>query len=241
MLYLLIQELIDIYTFLNVFKYLTVRTGLAVFTSLLVVFLIGTPFINFFSAKKILNPIRKDGPDEHVIKKIDTPTLRALFSVTQRLEGNRKLRAPAELTNMRGNLPGSIPVSVKTRGAKATATTLGDLAVVLTTRWRGAKYEAILLILKTVNDHLKAIEVTEVGITSAVSHDQTARILIKANNRDIEGVVGIAHTHLGFCGGGRAFIRLNLLKVRCWHQALPNRLRQHNAIEHWRFCQGLRL
>ena len=79
MLYLLIQELIDIYTFLNVFKYLTVRTGLAVFTSLLVVFLIGTPFINFFSAKKILNPIRKDGPDEHVIKKIDTPTMGGLL------------------------------------------------------------------------------------------------------------------------------------------------------------------
>ena len=68
MLYSLILELIDIYSFLNVFKYLTVRTGLAVFTSLLIVFLIGTPFINFFSAKKILDPIREDGPDEHIIK-----------------------------------------------------------------------------------------------------------------------------------------------------------------------------
>ncbi len=41
MLYSLILNLIDTYSFLNVFKYLTVRTGLAVFTSLLVVFLIG--------------------------------------------------------------------------------------------------------------------------------------------------------------------------------------------------------
>ena len=44
MLYLLILDLIDSYSFLNVFKYLTVRTGLAVFTSLLVVFLIGMTY-----------------------------------------------------------------------------------------------------------------------------------------------------------------------------------------------------
>ena len=75
MLYLLILDLIDSYSFLNVFKYLTVRTGLAVFTSLLIVFLIGNPFINFFSTKQILSPIRKDGPDQHIIKKIGTPTM----------------------------------------------------------------------------------------------------------------------------------------------------------------------
>jgi len=45
------------------------------FTSMLVVFLIGTPFINFFSARQIINPIREDGPDEHIIKKIGTPTM----------------------------------------------------------------------------------------------------------------------------------------------------------------------
>ena len=65
----------DQYTFLNVFKYLTVRTGLAMFTSMGVVLLIGTPFINFFAARKILNPIRKDGPIDHIIKKIGTPTM----------------------------------------------------------------------------------------------------------------------------------------------------------------------
>ena len=75
MLYLLILEFIDSYSYLNVFKYLTVRTGLAVFTSLLVVFLIGNPFINLFSTNQILNPIRADGPDDHIIKKIGTPTM----------------------------------------------------------------------------------------------------------------------------------------------------------------------
>ena len=75
MLYNFILNFVDTYTFLNVFKYLTVRTGLAMFTSLLVVLLIGTPFINFFSAKQILDPIREDGPSDHIIKKIGTPTM----------------------------------------------------------------------------------------------------------------------------------------------------------------------
>ena len=75
MLYKFILNYLDIFSFLNVFKYLTVRTGLAMFTSLFIVLLIGTPFINFFSAKQIINPIREDGPGEHIIKKIGTPTM----------------------------------------------------------------------------------------------------------------------------------------------------------------------
>ena len=75
MLYSLILELISEYSFLNVFKYLTFRTGLAMFTSMAIVLLIGTPFINFFSARQILDPIRDDGPTDHIIKKIGTPTM----------------------------------------------------------------------------------------------------------------------------------------------------------------------
>ena len=79
MLYKFILNYVEIFSFLNVFKYLTVRTGLTMFTSLLIVFLIGTPFINFFSAKRITNPIREDGPDEHIVKKIGTPTMGGLL------------------------------------------------------------------------------------------------------------------------------------------------------------------
>ena len=79
MLYSLFSSLIDTFSFLNVFKYLTVRTGLAMFTSMSVVFIIGTPFINYFSSKQIHNPIREDGPQEHIIKKIGTPTMGGLL------------------------------------------------------------------------------------------------------------------------------------------------------------------
>ena len=48
---------------------------LAVFTSLVIVLIIGGPFIKFFSNQKILNPIRDDGPEDHVVKKIGTPTM----------------------------------------------------------------------------------------------------------------------------------------------------------------------
>ena len=75
MLYSLISELVDQYSFLNVFKYLTFRTGLSMFTSMIIVLLVGTPFIKFFSTRQILNPIREDGPPEHIVKKIGTPTM----------------------------------------------------------------------------------------------------------------------------------------------------------------------
>ena len=75
MLYSLISESMDQYSFLNVFKYLTFRTGLAMFTSMIIVLLVGTPFIKFFSARQILDPIREDGPTAHIVKKIGTPTM----------------------------------------------------------------------------------------------------------------------------------------------------------------------
>ena len=75
MLYQFLLNFVDTFTFLNVFKYITFRTGLSLFTSLIIVLIIGGPFINFFSNKKILNPIRDDGPEDHIIKKIGTPTM----------------------------------------------------------------------------------------------------------------------------------------------------------------------
>ena len=79
MLYSLFSNLVDTYSFFNVFKYLTVRTGLSMFTSMIVVFIVGNPLINYFSAKQIHNPIRDDGPSEHIIKKIGTPTMGGLM------------------------------------------------------------------------------------------------------------------------------------------------------------------
>ena len=82
MLYNFLLNFVDTFTFLNVFKYITFRTGLAVFTSLIIVLLIGNPFIRFFANKEITNPIREDGPTDHIIKKIGTPTMGGVIILT---------------------------------------------------------------------------------------------------------------------------------------------------------------
>jgi len=79
MLFSLFSNLVDIFSFFNVFKYLTVRTGLSMFTSMIVVFIVGNPLIRYFSVNQIHNPIRDDGPSEHVVKKIGTPTMGGLM------------------------------------------------------------------------------------------------------------------------------------------------------------------
>ena len=79
MLYSFLVSLVDIFSFLNVFKYITFRIGLSVVTSLIIIFLIGNPLIKYFSKKQITGPIRQDGPIDHIIKKSGTPTMGGLM------------------------------------------------------------------------------------------------------------------------------------------------------------------
>ena len=81
MLFSFLTSLIDSYSFLNVFKYLTFRTGLSVVTSLIIVFLIGGPLIKIFSQNHITGPIRQDGPIDHIIKKSGTPTMGGIIII----------------------------------------------------------------------------------------------------------------------------------------------------------------
>ena len=87
MLFNILTSLIDQYSFLNVFKYLTFRTGLAVVTSLVVVFIIGGPLIKLFSEKMISGPIRQDGPIDHIIKKSGTPTMGGVIIIIGIISG----------------------------------------------------------------------------------------------------------------------------------------------------------
>ena len=75
MLYSFVVSLVDTFSFLNVFKYITFRIGLSVVTSLTIIFLIGNPLIKYFSKKQITGPIRQDEPIDHIIKKNGTPTM----------------------------------------------------------------------------------------------------------------------------------------------------------------------
>ncbi len=79
MLYNFLISLVDQFSALNVFRYLTFRTGLSVISSILIVFLVGAPFIKFIQSHKITGPIREDGPIDHIVKKVGTPTMGGLL------------------------------------------------------------------------------------------------------------------------------------------------------------------
>jgi len=74
-LYNFLISLVDQFSALNVFRYLTFRTGLSLMSSMIIVFLIGGPFIKFIENHKITGPIREDGPIDHIVKKVGTPTM----------------------------------------------------------------------------------------------------------------------------------------------------------------------
>src|ERR1700730_1958131 len=79
MFYLLI-ELSDKISVLNVFRYITFRTGGAVVTALAFVFLFGPMIINRLRLSQGMGqPIRSDGPSSHLVTKIGTPTMGGLM------------------------------------------------------------------------------------------------------------------------------------------------------------------
>ena len=61
---------------INLFRYITFRAGGAFFTALTIFFTFGKYSINFLKKlQKEGQPIREDGPKEHIIKKAGTPTM----------------------------------------------------------------------------------------------------------------------------------------------------------------------
>jgi phospho-N-acetylmuramoyl-pentapeptide-transferase len=67
-------------TFLNVFRYITFRTGGAIFTGALFVFLFGPWIIDHLRLRQGKGqPIRTDGPQSHILAKKGTPTMGGLM------------------------------------------------------------------------------------------------------------------------------------------------------------------
>ncbi len=73
-------ELSDKVSLFNVFRYITFRTGGAIVTALVFVFLFGGPIIDLLRLKQGKGqPIRADGPKSHLVTKIGTPTMGGLM------------------------------------------------------------------------------------------------------------------------------------------------------------------
>jgi phospho-N-acetylmuramoyl-pentapeptide-transferase len=76
MLYNILFPLAEQFSALNVFKYITFRTGGAVITALVISFLFGPVVINMLkSRQKGGQPIRENGPESHLLTKKGTPTM----------------------------------------------------------------------------------------------------------------------------------------------------------------------
>ena len=80
MLYNLLYQFADQMPVLNLFRYITFRTGGAIITSLILAFVIGPHLINWLRSKQSEGqPIREDGPESHLLTKKGTPTMGGLL------------------------------------------------------------------------------------------------------------------------------------------------------------------
>ena len=76
MLKFLAQEFINQYSFLNLFNFITCRVGGSILTSLFFSLIFGQFIINKLTlVQPEGQPIRKDGPENHIIQKAGTPTM----------------------------------------------------------------------------------------------------------------------------------------------------------------------
>ncbi len=80
MLYHILFPMADQFTVLNVFRYLTFRTGGAIITALIISFLLGPVLIDLLKSRQSRGqPIRSDGPEGHLASKKGTPTMGGLL------------------------------------------------------------------------------------------------------------------------------------------------------------------
>ena len=76
MLYLLLAPLAEDLQLANLFRYITFRTGMALFTAMVIAFAFGKPMIAWLRKKQGKGqPIRAEGIERHVVEKAGTPTM----------------------------------------------------------------------------------------------------------------------------------------------------------------------
>ena len=80
MLIYIAENYINYFSFLNLFTYISFRTGGAILTALLFSLVFGDLIINFLSSiQPTGQPIRTDGPESHIFKKSGTPSMGGLL------------------------------------------------------------------------------------------------------------------------------------------------------------------
>ena len=76
MIKFLAEEYLNVFSFLNLFNFITFRTGAAILTSLFFSLIFGEIIISSLSKfQPVGQPIRSDGPETHILQKAGTPTM----------------------------------------------------------------------------------------------------------------------------------------------------------------------
>ena len=76
MIKFLAEEYLNLFSFLNLFNFITFRTGAAILTSLFFSLIFGEIIISSLSKfQPVGQPIRSDGPETHILQKAGTPTM----------------------------------------------------------------------------------------------------------------------------------------------------------------------
>ena len=79
---ILADEYVNIFTVLNLFNYITIRTGAAILTSLFFSLIFGELIIKSLSnIQPSGQPIRNDGPETHILSKVGTPTMGGILII----------------------------------------------------------------------------------------------------------------------------------------------------------------
>ena len=79
---ILAEFFVKYFSFFNIFKYITFRSGGALFTAFLIMLIYGDKFINYLSSiQKNGQPIRDYGPENHSITKKGTPCMGGILII----------------------------------------------------------------------------------------------------------------------------------------------------------------
>ena len=101
MLYNLLISLVDQFSALNVFRYLTFRTGLSVMSSMIIVFFIGAPFIKFIDESYNANPLSMSSAIKNISHYKRQGNLKKIVLLGDMLElGKKTKKLHKELSNV---------------------------------------------------------------------------------------------------------------------------------------------
>ena len=184
-------------------------------------------------------PVARD-----VALEVQAPGLHLFRRIAEGAEGNRELRAPAELADLGGDGPGAVPVQVEAGGqgaapeaavaahaAEHAGAAFHDLAVVLDARRVRAEHETVAAVLERVEDDLEAVRLVQGRVAAAVRDDDPFGFPVVADDRHEEGVLGVREADLGPFRARLAGEGPGLRRAGSGHDGLPDRIVENPAVK----------